>query len=172
MIQSAGLLVFKINDGRVRVLLTHPGGPIWGKRDTWSIPKGELDEGEDHFSAALREFREEVGVAPPKGRLIDLGMAKQGSVKVNYIWAVEGDVDLGRFSSNTFLMEWPPKSGRRQEFPENDKVDWFDPMAAKSKVFKDQAVFFDRFMAAIRKIYPAVRFDQAPPDAPEQSALF
>lgn len=144
MKQSAGILVFRHAQAGVEVLLTHPGGPIWGKRDTWSIPKGELDDGEEHLQAAKREFFEELGVQPPDGEFIDLGSIKQDSRKINYIFAIEGDVDLTNFSSNTFTMEWPPKSGKMQAFPENDKAAWWPIGLAKDKVFAAQSAFFDR----------------------------
>lgn len=141
--EAAGLLVFKRNGDKVQVLLTHPGGPLWSKKDVWSIPKGELDDGEDYRQAAFREFEEELNAKPPKGELIDLGTAKQ-THKTNFIWAIEGDVDLANFKSNTFTMEWPPKSGKLQEFPENDRAAWLDMNEAKYKVFKVQQIFFDR----------------------------
>jgi predicted NUDIX family NTP pyrophosphohydrolase len=141
--QSAGILVFRRTADTVEVLLVHPGGPFWAKKDTWSIPKGELEADEDLLSAAVREFEEEVGFKPPEGQRISLGEAKQ-SGKTNYIWAVEGDADLKRFKSNTFTMEWPPKSGQEQEFPENDRARWFDLAAAQGKVFKNQTGFIER----------------------------
>ena len=142
--QSAGILVYRKNGKDVEVLLTHPGGPIWAKRDTWSIPKGELDGEEDYLAAARREFSEEVGVEAPRGELIHLGSVPQGTGKENHIWAVEGTVDVTKFRSNLFTMEWPPKSGRQQEFPENDRAAWFDISMAKQKVYTAQATFFDR----------------------------
>ena len=120
--QSAGLLVFRrLNDG-LELLLVHPAGPIYGHKDKWSIPKGELDDGEDHLSAAYREFFEEVGIQPPAGDLIELGHSKQINGKLNYIWAIESDLDISNFSCNTFTMEWPPRSGMVQEFLENDRA--------------------------------------------------
>lgn len=142
-VEAAGLLVFKRNGDSVQVLLTHPGGPIWSKKDVWSIPKGELDDGEDYQKAAFREFAEELNAKPPEGELIDLGSAQQ-SHKTNFIWAVEGDVNLADFKSNTFVIEWPPKSGRQQEFPENDRAAWFEISVARQKVFEVQQIFFDR----------------------------
>lgn len=140
--QSAGILVYKRNDNGLQVLLVHPAGPIWAHRDFWSIPKGELDGDEDHLRAAYREFKEEVGIDPPAGKPLDLGSAKAGN-KVNYIWALEGDIDVSKFSCNTFTMEWPPKSGKMQEFPECDKAEWFDIETAKTKVFEAQVFFLD-----------------------------
>ena len=145
MIQSAGLLVFRRTGESPEVLLTHPGGPIWGKRDSWSIPKGELGEGEDHRTAAFREFDEEVGIEPPAGTLIDLGEIKQRSDKINFVFALEGDLDITKFvCHSTFTMEWPPHSGVQAEFPENDRAAWFDLPTAKQKLFKAQTGFIDR----------------------------
>ncbi len=146
MKQSAGILVFRRMTQGVEVLLVHPAGPIWGHKDFWSIPKGELDDSEDHLSAARREFLEEVGMDVPAGDLIDLGEAK-GSGKTNFVWAVEGDIDLSKFHCNDFTMEWPPKSGRLQSFPENDRAEWFSLETGRSKVFQNQAPFFDRLAA-------------------------
>lgn len=146
--QSAGILVFRKKSGAVEVLLAHPGGPFWAKKDTWSIPKGELGEGEELQAAAEREFAEEVGFERPAGALIDLGQAKQ-SGKTNYIWAVEGDVDLNKFKSNTFTMEWPPSSGKEEEFNETDRIAWFDLATAKTKVYKYQVDYFDRLAEAL-----------------------
>jgi predicted NUDIX family NTP pyrophosphohydrolase len=142
MKQSAGLLVFRQRDG-TEVLLVHPAGPIWGKRDVWSIPKGQLDPGEDPLQAAYREFEEEVGMPAPAGPLIGLGESVQAG-KRNSIWAVKGDIDLAAFHSNTFSMEWPPRSGRRQEFPENDRGAWFTLAEAGQKLFPAQVVFLER----------------------------
>ena len=143
--ESAGILVFKHGPEGVHVLLVHPAGPFWAHKDTWSIPKGELDDSEDHKAAAYREFQEEVGITlDTKLPLFDLGTAKQSNGKVNYIWAVETDVDLAQYSCNTFTMEWPPRTGNMQEFPENDRADWFDLATAKRKLFQNQTVFIDR----------------------------
>ena len=141
---AAGLLLFRRNGGQVEVLLVHPAGPLWAHKDAWSIPKGEHDPGEDHAAAAYREFEEETNVRPPAGELIDLGSSRQSSGKVNFIFALEAEVDLTDFKSNLFEMEWPPKSGRIQEFPEVDRAEWFDLVAAKTKLFKPQVVFIDR----------------------------
>jgi predicted NUDIX family NTP pyrophosphohydrolase len=144
MKQSGGILVYRRNHGSVEVLLMHPGGPFWSKKDVWSIPKGELDDDEDHETAAEREFEEELGVKPPAGKRLDLGTSKQRG-KINHIWAVEGDFDVNELDlKSMFSMEWPPHFGEKQEFPENDRAEWFDIAIAKIKVFKNQAVFFDR----------------------------
>jgi predicted NUDIX family NTP pyrophosphohydrolase len=142
--QSAGILIYRKKNGTAEVLLTHPGGPFWANKDTWSVPKGETDEGEALMTAAKREFKEETGSDPPDGEYKDLGQSKQGD-KINYIWAVEGDFDVSRFvCTSTFTVEWPPKSGRQQSFPENDRAQWFSLNEAKKKVYKAQYVFIDR----------------------------
>jgi predicted NUDIX family NTP pyrophosphohydrolase len=140
---ASGLLLFRKANETVEVLLVHPAGPIWGKKDVWSIPKGEHDKGEEPLEAAYREFEEEVGIRPPAGELIELGSLK-ASDKENFIWALEAEVDLSNFKSNTFTMEWPPKSGKQQEFPEVDLAEWFDLATAKTKLFKSQIGFIDR----------------------------
>ncbi len=144
MKQSAGILVYRLMNGKAEVLLAHPGGPIWGHRDFWTIPKGELDPGENHLEAAFREFEEEIGMKPPESDLTDLGSSTQSSGKTNSIWATEGNIDLSGFSCNNFTMEWPPKSGKLQEFPENDRAEWFDLSTAKQKLFKAQTIFINR----------------------------
>jgi predicted NUDIX family NTP pyrophosphohydrolase len=134
--QSAGLLLYRKNKV-LEVLLVHPGGPFWAKKDlaAWSIPKGEFLDDEEPQVAARREFYEELGVAAPEGELIDLGSAKQSSGKVVYAWALEADLDTKHVKSNLFEMEWPPKSGQTQEFPEVDRAEWFAlPMATKKLV--------------------------------------
>jgi predicted NUDIX family NTP pyrophosphohydrolase len=144
MKQSAGLLVFRRQGSNLEVFLAHPGGPFWSKKDVWSIPKGEVEEGEDFETTARREFEEECGLELPKNDLIDLGSAKQPG-KINFIWAVEGDLDVSKFiCKSTFSMEWPPKSGQEQEFVENDRVAWFDISKAQDKVFKNQQIFLKR----------------------------
>lgn len=145
--QSTGILVYRRGKNGVEVFLTHPAGPFWAKKDTWSIPKGELDDGEDHLVAARREFIEETSLEPPEGEYIELGEAKQGSSKVNHIWAIEGDLDPAKFvCTSTFTLEWPPKSGNIQEFPENDRAAWFDIATSKQKLFKAQVEFIDRLI--------------------------
>jgi predicted NUDIX family NTP pyrophosphohydrolase len=140
---ASGLLLFRRNDQTVEVLLVHPAGPIWSKKDVWSIPKGEHEQDEDHIGAAYREFEEELGVKPPGGELINLGSLK-ASAKENFIWALEGEIDLSQFKSNFFEMEWPPKSGQVQQFPEVDRAEWFSLDVAKNKLFKNQVGFIDR----------------------------
>ncbi|HET7320211.1 MAG TPA: NUDIX domain-containing protein [Candidatus Saccharimonadales bacterium] len=144
MKQAAGILLYKHEAGKVKVLLVHPAGPLWAHKDKWLLTKGEVDDADEgHLEAAKREFEEETGSPPPEGEYIDLGEAKGGS-KLNHIWALEGDLDTNTFHCNTFTMEWPPKSGNIQEYPECDRAEWFDLPTAKQKLFKTQNVFIDR----------------------------
>lgn len=149
--RSAGLLVFRRTGGAVEVLIGHPGGPLWARRDdgAWSIPKGQYEPGETPEDAARREYGEELGLPAPAGECLDLGEARQKSGKIVTIWAVEGDVDPAVIVPGTFEMEWPPRSGRRGEFPEIDRVTWFGPQAAQVKLAAGQRVFVDRLLAAL-----------------------
>lgn len=142
---SAGLLLFREASGGLEVLLLHPGGPFWSRKDegAWSIPKGEFEEGEDPLAAARREFEEETGASAP-GEALVLGALKQSGGKTVHAWAVRGDFDPALLRSNTFLLEWPPKSGRMQEFPEVDRAGWFPLDEARRKILKGQAGFLDR----------------------------
>ena len=128
------------------MLIVHPGGPFWARKDAgaWSIPKGEYAEGEDPQACALREFEEETGTALPEGALIELGTAKQRSGKVVTAWAAEGDLDADAIKSNEFEMEWPPRSGRMQSFPEVDRAGWFGLDEAAGRLNPAQAVFLER----------------------------
>jgi len=137
--RSAGLLMFRRRRGIAEVLLVHPGGPFWTKKDdgAWSIPKGLYEEGENPLSAAKREFEEETGQRPV-GTFIELGVFKQPSGKHVSAWAFEGEFDLATFQSNTFAMEWPPRSGRLAEFPEADRAGWFALKEAFRKITKGQ----------------------------------
>jgi predicted NUDIX family NTP pyrophosphohydrolase len=144
---SAGLLLYRRMNGEIEVLLVHPGGPFWAKKDegAWSIPKGEYDTGEDPLEVAIREFEEELGVPPPPvDAAVPLGEIRQPSGKRVSAWAVEGDVEVDEVHSNTFPMEWPPRSGRTQEFPEVDRAGWFDLDTARRKLLKGQVAFLDR----------------------------
>ena len=131
----------------LEVLLVHPGGPFWRNKNdgAWSIPKGEIDEGEDLADAALREFMEEIGDAPD-GPLRSLGEIRQRGGKRVHAFAIEGDIDAGAIASNTFEIEWPPKSGRLQTFPEVDRAGWFDLPAARVKIIESQRLLLDRLM--------------------------
>ncbi|WP_051124867.1 NUDIX domain-containing protein [Amycolatopsis benzoatilytica] len=144
--RSAGLLLFRRSSDRPEVLLAHMGGPFWAKKDeaAWSLPKGELDEGEDAEAAARREFAEELGLPVPDGRLRPLGEVRQ-SGKVVAAWAVEADLDPATVVPGTFDLEWPPRSGKVQQFPEVDRVEWFDLDTAREKLVKGQRAFLDRF---------------------------
>jgi predicted NUDIX family NTP pyrophosphohydrolase len=148
---SAGLLLFRRHAGAVEVLLVHPGGPFWQKKDlaAWSIPKGEHDAGEDPLSAAQREFEEETGFKA-EGDFIALGDCRQPSGKIVKAWAVEGDLDAARITSNSFSLEWPPKSGKMREFPEVDRAEWFSIDVAREKILKGQAGFLDRLLAKLQ----------------------
>jgi predicted NUDIX family NTP pyrophosphohydrolase len=150
--KSAGLLMFRRGSGVVEVFLVHPGGPFWARKDegVWSIPKGEYAPGEDPFEAARREFQEETGFQAG-GDLIPLTPRKQPSGKVISAWAVEGDCDASAIKSNTFSMEWPPRSGKQQEFPEVDRAGWFTIPAAKEKILKGQAPFLDELMEILER---------------------
>jgi predicted NUDIX family NTP pyrophosphohydrolase len=146
--RSAGILLYRITGGAPEVLLVHPGGPYWARKDagSWSIPKGEYGDGEDPRACALREFEEETGTALPAGELIELGEVKQKSGKVVTAWAAEGDLDADAVSSNTFTMEWPPRSGRTAEFPEIDRAGWFGVGAAREKLVPAQMELLDRLL--------------------------
>ena len=146
--QSAGILLYRRSAGTLEVLLVHPGGPFWAKKDlgAWSIPKGEYEEGEDPRACALREFEEELGAPPPAGPLVELGTAKQSGGKVVTAWAAEGDVDAAAARSNTFTLEWPPRSGVMREFPEADRAEWFEVDEARRRINPAQAVFLDRLL--------------------------
>lgn len=146
---SAGILVYRIENGVLEVFLVHPGGPLWAKKDSgaWSIPKGEFGE-EDAFTAAKREFEEETGM-PVEGDAIALSPRKLKGGKIVYAWAVEGTVDPADVRSNTFEMEWPPRSGRRQRFPEIDRAAWFQLDEALKKINPGQAGFIDELAAKL-----------------------
>jgi predicted NUDIX family NTP pyrophosphohydrolase len=141
---SAGLLMYRIRQGALQVLLVHPGGPIWRNKDegAWSIPKGEVESGEDLLAAAKREFEEEVGLNA-KGQFIKLNPITQKNGKTVHAWAFEGDYDPRTTKSNTFKTEWPPKSGRLVEFPEVDRAEFFDLEMAKKKVNPAQVALLD-----------------------------
>ena len=151
---SAGILLFKISKSDVmEVLLVHPGGPFWAKKDdgAWSVPKGEYTEGDNAYDAAVREFREELGSEVPSGSRFDLGELKQPSGKRIHAWAVEGDLDASTIVSNSFEMEWPPKSGKTSEFPEVDRAAWVNIAVARRKLHKGQAEFLTHLMDALRR---------------------
>jgi predicted NUDIX family NTP pyrophosphohydrolase len=145
--RSAGLLAYRRSEAGVEVLLVHPGGPYWRRKDdgAWSIPKGEHDPDEDPLEVAVREFTEELGVDPPDvADAVALGEVRQPGGKFVQAWAIEGDVDVSDVRSNTFELEWPPRSGRTQEFPEVDRAEWLPPEDARRKILRGQVPFLDR----------------------------
>jgi predicted NUDIX family NTP pyrophosphohydrolase len=145
---SAGVLLYRTRDGVVEVLIVHPGGPFWARKDdgAWSIPKGEYADGEDPWAVAQREFSEEIGLPLPAGARLDFGALKQPSGKVITAFAVQGDLDVTDTRSNTFELEWPRGSGTIREFPEVDRVGWFPVAQAREKLLKGQRPFLDRLM--------------------------
>lgn len=160
--QSAGILVYRSRNNGLEVLIVHPGGPFWAKKDqgAWSIPKGEF-EGEDGLEAAKREFQEELGAAPPPGNYQELGTVQNKSGKIIHAWVVEGDLDIRAIKSNVFTLEWPPKSGKEQEFPEVDKAAWVSLEVASQKLNAAQVEFIERLADKLNiKIH-----------APEQTTL-
>jgi predicted NUDIX family NTP pyrophosphohydrolase len=148
---SAGILLWRRRDDRLEVLLAHPGGPFWVKKDLghWTIPKGEVEPGEELIAVARREFAEETGHDLPDGPLVELGEIRQKSGKLVLGWAVTGDLDPSTAVSNTYDVEWPPRSGRIQSFPEIDRVEWFDLDEARRRLKAAQVPFLDRLAAAL-----------------------
>jgi len=148
--KSAGLLMYRRRRGVLEVFLVHPGGPFWQKKDagSWSIPKGEYLPGEDPLDVAKREFQEETSFKA-SGELIPLTPGKQPSGKIISAWAFEGDCDASAIKSNTFLMEWPPRSGRQQEFPEVDRAGWFSVPVAKEKIVRGQSGFLEELTQVV-----------------------
>ena len=151
--KSAGLLLYRENLGEIEVLLVHPGGPYWQTKDdgSWTIPKGEFDDNEDPLKAAKREFEEETGAAPPNGDFLPLGPLKQPSGKTVFAWAVKGDFDPATLRSNMFPMEWPPKTGKLQQFPEIDRAAWLTPEIAKQKILRGQVTLIDQLLTVAGK---------------------
>ena len=143
--KSAGLLMFRHRKGGVEVLLVHPGGPLWAKKDAgaWSIPKGEIESGEEPLAAARREFEEELGT-PVSGEFVELAPIRQAGGKTIHAWAVEGDFDPTTLTGGAFSMEWPPRSGRQQQFPEVDRAEWFTIDQAKRKINQAQIALLDQ----------------------------
>jgi len=168
--KSAGLLLFRETAAGVEVLLVHPGGPFWAKKDdgAWSIPKGEFADDEEPLAAAKREFEEEMG-APPAGDFIPLDPVRQPSGKLVFAWAVRSDFDPSSLKSNTFSMEWPPNSGRQQLFPEVDRAAWFELDYARPKILKGQAPFLDQLLKRIESNGGYVRAPAARGSGPATS---
>jgi predicted NUDIX family NTP pyrophosphohydrolase len=142
---SAGILLFRKRDGRLEVLLGHPGGPFFARKDegSWTVLKGEADPGEELQAVARREFAEETGSQPPDGTMLELGEIRQKGGKTVVAWALAGDLNPTTARSNTFEMEWPPRSGRRRAFPEIDRVEWFDLETARKKILPAQVPLLD-----------------------------
>jgi predicted NUDIX family NTP pyrophosphohydrolase len=149
--RSAGIALYRRSEPGLEILLVHPGGPLWARRDAgvWSIPKGEYEDGEDPAAAARREFAEELGSPVPEGELIDLGEVKQRSGKLVRAWALGGDLDATTITSNTFALEWPPRSGRTREFPEVDRAEWFTLEEARERINPAQVPLLDRLERAV-----------------------
>jgi predicted NUDIX family NTP pyrophosphohydrolase len=169
--QSAGLVAYRINEGLPEVFIVHPGGPFFSKKDegVWSIPKGLHETDEEPFEAAKREFQEETGFSvPEKPSYIDLGEIKRSDGKNIKAWAFESDFDVSKFSSNHFEMEWPPKSGKKQSFPEVDKGNWFALAEAVKKLQPAQGVFIERLANELHVLFGAEEI----PEAPAQGSLF
>jgi predicted NUDIX family NTP pyrophosphohydrolase len=143
--QSAGLMMYRVREARIEVLLVHLGGPFWAKKDAgaWTIPKGGVEAGEDLLDAAKREFAEETGLQA-QGEFLELGSIKQKSGKIVTAWAFEGDCDPAAIKSNTFMMEWPPRSGKQQEFPEIDRAAFFEIEAAKTMILESERELLSR----------------------------
>lgn len=149
---SAGLLMYRKRDGQLEILIVHPGGPFWAKKDagSWFIPKGEIESGEDELAAAQREFQEETAIVPA-GPFLDLGEATHKSGKRVRAWAFAGDCDPAAIVSNTFSMEWPPRSGRMQDFPEIDRAEFVDAPAAREKLNPAEYEFVERLKELLKR---------------------
>jgi predicted NUDIX family NTP pyrophosphohydrolase len=149
---SAGLLPYRRRDGQLEVLLVHPGGPFWANKDThaWSVAKGEVEPGEDLLNAAHREFFEETGLTL-EGPATPLAPVRQPAGKIVYVWAVEADIDPSAIRSNSFLLEWPPRSGHVRQFPEVDRAAWLDLGEARSKIHKGQVALLDELLLKVSR---------------------
>ena len=150
--QSAGIILYRFETGKLQIFLVHPGGPFWQNKDngSWSITKGEFLDDENPLNAAKREFEEETGFSC-SGDFLELSPVKQKSGKMVYAWALEKDIDTSKIKSNEFEMEWPPKSGKLQSFPEIDKAQWFAVAEAKQKINASQAGFIDELIRTISR---------------------
>ena len=151
--RSAGILLYRHRRNTIEVLLVHPGGPFWARKDdgAWSIPKGEYAPGEDPLAAARREFEEEMGSPPPEGEAVALGVFRQSAAKIVDVWAIDGDLDPATLRSNTFAMEWPPRSGHMIEVPEVDRAAWFTPEAAARKILRGQCPMLQALLKHLGK---------------------
>lgn len=165
---SAGLLVYRLTSRHVlELLIVHPGGPFWAKKDegAWSIPKGEYEEGDDAFKVALREFEEELGQPAPEAQWLDLGEVRQPSGKRVHCWAGKADVDISTVASNTFEMEWPPRSGKMQSFPEVDDAAWLPAGVARRKLLKGHVGFVDQLVTSLSEAGVDVSEGETEPEA-------
>jgi predicted NUDIX family NTP pyrophosphohydrolase len=151
--ESAGIVLYRYYSSRLEIFLVHPGGPFWKNKDVgaWSIPKGEFDKGEDPLEAAKREFHEETGCSAD-GNFIALRPARQPGGKVVHAWAVEGDCEAESIRSNSFTLEWPPRSGQRKEFPEVDRAGWFSLERARQKILNGQLVLLDELQRVLKHV--------------------
>jgi predicted NUDIX family NTP pyrophosphohydrolase len=152
--QSAGILLYRLRNKRVEVFLVHSGGPYWKHKDlaAWSIPKGEIEAGDDALATALREFVEETGFAVPGGEPAPLHPIKQAGGKTVHAWCLQGDIDAAAVRSNTFLLEWPPRSGNMREFPEVDKAGWFTLDEARVKLHTGQVALIDQLEELLSRV--------------------
>ena len=150
--RSAGILLYRLRDGELQVFLAHPGGPFWARKDdgAWTIPKGEIGDGEDPFEAAKREFAEETGLVL-EGEFVALTPIQQKAGKTVLAWATEGDCDAAAIRSNLFSMEWPPKSGKQAEFPEIDRAAWFNIEEARTRLLASQLPFLDQLVVQVEQ---------------------
>jgi predicted NUDIX family NTP pyrophosphohydrolase len=167
---SAGLIVYRLRNGQPEVLMAHMGAPWWVKKDVgaWTIPKGLINEGEEPLEAAKREFQEELGLQIPEGEFVELGDIDQHNNKTVTAWAIEADFDVSNIKSNTFKAEWPPKSGRTQEFPEIDRADWLTLTVAGQKAVRGQAELFARLANYLHMPLGSEEI----PHQPSQGSLF
>jgi len=174
--KSAGILLYRLKNKFLEVLIVHPGGPFWAKKDlgAWSIPKGEFNDDENPMDAAIREFEEEMG-EQISGDFISMTPVKQSSGKIVYAFALERDFDTSKIRSNTFTIEWPPKSGKQQEFPEIDKGEWFDFVMSKQKLNETQASIVDELAKKLNLIEEQLKgriTENKNPNKPSQLDLF
>ena len=168
---SAGILLFRFRNGKLKVMLVHPGGPFWAKKDdgAWSIPKGLVEENEDLLNTAKREFNEEIGIEVD-GEFIVLGELEQPSKKIVHAWALEKDLDVTNIVSNTFTLEWPRGTGKVREYPEIDKAKWFGIKEARNKILKGQIGFIDKLIEILDYVPEKESSDSE--DEPKQKTLF
>ena len=149
--QAAGILLYRQTARGLEVLLAHPGGPLWARKDlgAWTIPKGQFGNDESALAAAKREFEEEMG-SPARGEFVELGSIRQPSGKVVHAFTAESDFDVATVKSNLFTLEWPPRSGKKEQFPEVDRAQWFSVEEARQKILKGQEPFIDRLLTLLK----------------------